>query len=795
MLRADSSKQKKTEKVQQLLPSMFFPLNTKSSPTVTPGLFKRKREAATAAAPPDAAVTTDAAAPTAPTDTNSVKKQQNTKTKEEEVIDSLCESYFKAYYKIHHNGVYKDLVSEAKRKTRLEGKDCKDYFVVTKYAKTQGFMDHDSIVKMEYNRFVNSRQDSVKKTLKEIVETCKVKPKKLYRYFHHVKVCTLKSKNSFPIEHLLLKPFDFITFENQFISYKNAMDICNEKKIIPPLDKRVRAWIYDYFMAKQNNQLYIPESETGQLEMEFNKEFKLRSGNSAAQSLLLDSKLIVEKIFGTTSYFTTQEFIDFEIKLSDKVANLFYHEKEEIYSKENDAAIDAHIEKYTLKQHSNKKEAFKFEPEQVEAIKMGCRLNHMQLFNITGPPGTGKSTIVDCIMGYQLEMGSSIAVMAPTGLAQKNLKVYCKYDSKFDDKVMFSTLHRALNFTFNKGEFKPTIMIVDESSMVDLFLFEKLLSACECFRSSLILIGDVKQLPPISAGTPFESIIKSKIFNTTILTNIKRQEGNLKSIIEKMNTENGVHFDDFDNAYSHFIEAKTPEDFERVITEIYEKEHSQHRLQMTTPGVKTTTPHKEFDIHTMSVQREKNGGVFALNPIIQKIKNPHGKKLFVERYENGHTHIFHENDLVIRTENDYKDEKNVRVNGDVGTIHETVKQMKNKYGKNETVYTYTVKYDGETDETDLSVEDVRDAFMPFYVSSVHKMQGLQRNIIVFIVSPAHNFCLMNKNSKKLVYTAISRCKTTFYVVGDKSLFIKAQRAKDEFIYPTLFMNEFYEWVL
>jgi exodeoxyribonuclease V alpha subunit len=392
-------------------------------------------------------------------------------------------------------------------------------------------------------------------------------------------------------------------------------------------------------------------------------------------------------------------------------------------------------------------------------------------------------------------MGSSIAVMAPTGLAQKNLKVYCKYDSKFDDKVMFSTLHRALNFTFNKGEFKPTIMIVDESSMVDLFLFEKLLSACECFRSSLILIGDVKQLPPISAGTPFESIIKSKIFNTTILTNIKRQEGNLKSIIEKMNTENGVHFDDFDNAYSHFIEAKTPEDFERVITEIYEKEHSQHRLQMTTPGVKTTTPHKEFDIHTMSVQREKNGGVFALNPIIQKIKNPHGKKLFVERYENGHTHIFHENDLVIRTENDYKDEKNVRVNGDVGTIHETVKQMKNKYGKNETVYTYTVKYDGETDETDLSVEDVRDAFMPFYVSSVHKMQGLQRNIIVFIVSPAHNFCLMNKNSKKLVYTAISRCRTTFYVVGDKSLFIKAQRAKDEFIYPTLFMNEFYEWVL
>jgi len=641
-------------------------------------------------------------------------------------IDVLCDSYYKAY----------------------TGDKCK------------GIVNHDVA--------------SVKETLKEI-EKCKVKPKKLYRYFHHVKVSSKDSDAIFPIEYLLLHPFQFITFEHQFISYKEAMSICTEKGLTPQLEMRRNAWIYDYFIGKQNK-LYISETESQQLLIDFNKEFAFYNIN-AAQSLLLKG-YIVERMFGSNYYYTTQEFIDFEIKTSDKVMKLFYHESDEAdeaYEKE-DKAINAHIENYTMKQHETKDE-FKFEPEQVEAIKRGCRLNKMQLFNITGPPGTGKSTIVDCIVGDMLQKGNSIAIMAPTGLAQKNLKNSCKCNPKFSENIMFSTLHRALNFTFKdkKNKFKPTTMIVDESSMVDLFLFNKLLCACERFQCSLILIGDVKQLPPISAGTPFESIINSKIFDTTVLTNIKRQNGNLKTIIEKLNTPNGVHYDDFDNICSTFIEAKTPEDFERVITEIYKKEMMQ-----------------KVGIHTMCVQREKTAGVFAMNPIIQKLKNPNGEELFVKRYEGAHTHIFHEGDLVIRTENDYKDEDNVRVNGDVGTIHQTKTKIK-RFGKDVYDYKYTIKYETGKEEEGLTSGDVQDAFMPFYASSVHKMQGLQETAIVFIVSPAHNYCLTNENSKKLVYTAISRCRANFYVVGDKSLFLKAQRSKIEFTYPTLFMIEFKDY--
>jgi len=765
-----------------------------------------------------------------------VDTAEKKKTTKKDEMESLCDAYYKAYYNYVTLKKIKNTCNGVIYKMQMQNTNSENEDIIRKLKEIANYDNKKSSIKtlrefvgkveeiiIIFNRRCHPSNDLnemletciknckvminphnvnlVKETLKEILE-CKVKSKKLYRYFHHVKH---NLGDVFPIQHLLFHPFDFITFEHQFISYNEAMKICTIKNIHPPLEKRTSAWIYDYFLGKQNK-LYLTETEIGQLEIEFNKEFKLRNGQPAAQSLLFDKKCIVEKRFGTTSYFTTQEFIDFEIKTSDYVMKLFYHDEKEksltdAEKKAEDKAIDDCIQKYKMEQPLH--DRFPFEPEQIEAIKRGCRLNNMQLFNITGPPGTGKSTIVDYIMYYHLQRKEqtfehSIAVMAPTGLAQKNLKNNCKCHLKFDsNKTMFSTLHRALNFTLYsiENKCKPTIIIVDESSMVDLFLFVKLLKACERFKCSLILIGDVKQLPPIGAGTPFESIINSKIFNTTRLTSIKRQDGNLKTIIEKLGTPNGVHYDDFTIPESLFIEAKTPEDFERVITEIYIKEMSQEdeeNARRKKRGEKITCN----GIHTMCVQREKTGGVYAINPIIQKLKNPHGKKLYVKRFEGSHTHIFHEGDLVIRTENDYKDEKNVRVNGDIGTIHETEIKKVKTVGKNRfdnIEYLYTIKYETGNEECGLTCENVQDAFMPFYASSVHKMQGLQKKTIVFIVSPEHNYCLTNENSKKLVYTAISRCRANFYVVGDKSLFLKAQRSRIEFTYPTLFMTEFKEY--
>ena len=624
-------------------------------------------------------------------------------------------------------------------------------------------------------------KEHVKEMLHRVVEHFKIRPKKLYRYFHYIKYNSGK-KTALTLELLLQNPFEFISFQNQFISYKDAMNICQEVGAFPELRVRIVAWIYDYFIGKQNK-YYISENDSDKLLTEFSSEFSKEK--SQAEQILFG--ILIEMKFGQKIFYTTREFIDHEKMIGDMVLDLFYKDADADDDADDDhEKIEQHIQAYIKKQN---KDDFQFEPEQLEAIHKGCILKRGELLNITGPPGTGKSTIVNCIVNYKLNRDSSIAIMAPTGLAQKNLKNSCKYDSVHDKnkKIIFSTLHRAINFTFvvqkkqkedaaSVEPFEPDMLIVDEASMVDLDLFFKLLKACKQFNTSLILIGDVNQLPPVGPGIPFESIINSELFHTTRLTKIKRQDGNLREVIQKLNTPNGLVSNDFDGTSSIFIEAKTSDQIEKAVAGIYHHELGRN---------------PDADIHTMCAQREK--GVFHLNPVIQKLKNGKSKELFVKKYDNGHQHLFYEGDLVMRTENEYKDENNVRVNGDVGTIHESRVKAK-KFGRDVYEYRYTVKYFGSSDElneeTNLSVEDVRDAFVPFYASTVHKMQGLQKSTIVFIVSPEHSFCLTNENSKKLVYTAISRCKANFYVVGDKNLFTRSQQPKGVSMYPTQFMKEF-----
>jgi len=640
-------------------------------------------------------------------------------------------------------------------------------------------------------------KDHVKEMLCRIVEHFKIRPKKLYRYFHYIKYNSGK-KTTLTLELLLQNPFEFISFHNQFISYKDAMNIiCLENGTFPELRVRIVAWIYDYFIGKQNK-YYISENDSDKLLTEFSSEF-VKEKLKAEQILF---GILIEMKFGQKIFYTTREFIEHEKMIGDMVVDLFHHDDNDNDHEDDDGdhddgaddheKIEEHIKAYIKKQN---KDDFRFEPEQLEAIHRGCALKRGQLLNITGPPGTGKSTVVNCIVNYKLDRDSSIAIMAPTGLAQKNLKNSCKYDSVHDKnkKIIFSTLHRAINFTFVQKKqkedpgaasvesFEPDMLIVDEASMVDLDLFYKLLKACKQFHTSLILIGDVNQLPPVGPGIPFESIIHSELFHTTRLTKIKRQDGNLREVIQKLNTPTGLASSDFDGTSSIFIEAKTSDQIEKAVTEIY-----RHELERNP----------DADIHTMCAQRER--GVFHLNPVIQNLKNGKSAELFVKKYDNGHQHRFYEGDLVMRTENDYKDENNVRVNGDIGIIHESRVKAK-KFGRDVYEYRYTVKYiggDGYSDsektdeETNLSVEDVRDAFVPFYASTVHKMQGLQKSTIIFIVSPEHSFCLTNENSKKLVYTAISRCKANFYVVGDKNLFTRSQQSKGTSVYPTRFMKEF-----
>jgi ABC-type multidrug transport system fused ATPase/permease subunit len=247
-------------------------------------------------------------------------------------------------------------------------------------------------------------KDKVKDMLYRVVEQFKIRPKKLYRYFHYIKYNSGK-KMVLTLELLLQTPFEFISFQNQFISYKDAMNICQENGTFPELRVRIVAWIYDYFIGKQNK-YYISENDSEKLYTEFLSEFVKEKAQ--AEQILFGGEILIQMKFGQKIFYTTREFIDHEKMIGDMVLDLFHHDDdddtENDENDENDHAddhekIEEHIKLYIKKQN---KDDFQFEPEQLEAIHKGCALKRGELFNITGPPGTGKSTIVNCIVNLSL---------------------------------------------------------------------------------------------------------------------------------------------------------------------------------------------------------------------------------------------------------------------------------------------------------------------------------------------------------------------------------------------------------
>ena len=162
----------------------------------------------------------------------------------------------------------------------------------------------------------------IKELMKEIVENFKIRPKKLYRYFHFIRYNSVKTLS---LELLLAEPFKFITFKNQFISYKDAMNICTEKNIIPNIRVRITAWIYDYFIGKQNK-YYIGEDDSGKLLSDFSNEF-IKEGKTAEQILF---GTLVEIKFGQKTFYTTQEFINHEKKIGDTVLDMFHHDDDDV---------------------------------------------------------------------------------------------------------------------------------------------------------------------------------------------------------------------------------------------------------------------------------------------------------------------------------------------------------------------------------------------------------------------------------------------------------------------------------
>ena len=397
--------------------------------------------------------------------------------------------------------------------------------------------------------------------------------------------------------------------------------------------------------------------------------------------------------------------------------------------------------------------------EQVKA-KLGIRLSPKQeegvetvfqsnLSIITGGPGTGKSTILRAVIeAYQLLYpNGTIALAAPTGKASRRMAE----TTGISDAV---TLHSLLGLRGDdtgweeKGPLEADLLIVDECSMMDMFLTHQLFKRLG-MNTKVLLVGDAEQLESVGAGSVFRELIASRIIPVTVLDQIFRQAKdslvayNAKYINEGCGDLN--YGDDFS-----FILADTQEETAETVRNLYEQE-------VQRVGVD--------QVQVLSAFRQ-NGDASAnsLNAVLREVVNPasFGKN---EVSFGGMT--LRIGDRVMQTKNDYsaevrdKDHKLIGsgvFNGDVGVISSVGSGM------------VTVNYDGRY--IDYPFENINELDFA-YATTIHKSQGSEYQTVIIPMLAAHKILL----SRNLLYTAVTRAKKRVLLVGQKkALYMAIQKS-------------------
>jgi exodeoxyribonuclease V alpha subunit len=369
-------------------------------------------------------------------------------------------------------------------------------------------------------------------------------------------------------------------------------------------------------------------------------------------------------------------------------------------------------------------------PSQAEAVRLAVRSKVMV---VTGGPGVGKTTIVNSILRILAAKAVNILLCAPTGRAAKRMTEATEMEAK--------TIHRLLEFDPKSFGFKRDLenpldcdlLVVDESSMVDVMLMQSLLKAVPD-HAALLIVGDIDQLPSVGPGQVLADIIGSGAVPVVRLTEVFRQAAESK-IITTAHAINAGRMPDLappeGAADFYFVPAADPE---QAVSRIVDLVSKRIPFRFGFDPIR--------DIQVLCPMNRGGVGARSLNIELQAVLNPAGEKK-VERF--GWT--FAPGDKVMQIENDYDKEV---YNGDIGMI-EDVDLIEGEVA---------VSFDGRTVSF---VFGELDTLVPAYAATIHKSQGSEYPAVVIPVMTQH-YAMLQRN---LIYTGVTRGKKLVVLVGQK----------------------------
>jgi exodeoxyribonuclease V alpha subunit len=352
---------------------------------------------------------------------------------------------------------------------------------------------------------------------------------------------------------------------------------------------------------------------------------------------------------------------------------------------------------------------------------------------LTGGPGTGKTTTLKMVIHALQELDFSFALASPTGRAAKRLSEATSCEA--------STIHRLLGFVPTENKFlhnennplKIDMLIVDESSMIDLLLFDDLLRALKP-ETHLMLVGDVDQLPSVGAGNVLRDVIESGVAHVTRLELIFRQREDSHIVVNAHRINHGE---------APFMDNKSTDFF------FFVEEDPAKAAELVVDVVKNRLPNKFGvdpleEVQVIAPMYRGPGGVNALNEALQKTLN--GDKRYAEKQLGGR--LFRVGDKVLQTRNNYDLEV---FNGDIGRI--TAIDFDDQL--------FEVVMDGRY--VFYEWQQAQDELMHAYCISTHRSQGSEYPVVVMPLLTQH-YMMLQRN---LLYTAVTRAKRIVVLVGSR----------------------------